>query len=247
MTAEATRPVWPLARRVVRRAFHVYRQHPATIAGIAAVVFAPVALIDTFASTHAYDLVDHGGGKAVVGLVVLLATALLTAGSAVGTGMMHRFVAVHFGGPPMTIGEALRSLPKGRILAIDLLVSVIVAIGSVVGAVPGLAAYTLFCLAAALLVDEDLPVGEAMRRSFDMTYHNLGVTILIVTIPVVFEHELLDALEIFWDFPFLVLFAAHIAMAIIVLAPVVLVEIVLALTLGDRKEVRGAYAQPVSL
>jgi hypothetical protein len=223
----------------------VYRRHPVAIASVAAIVFAPVALIDTFASTEAYDLVARGGGEAVVGVVVLLGTALLTAGSAVGAGLMHRFVAVHFGGPRMTIREGLRSLPKGRILGVDLAVSAIVTVGSVVGALPGLAAYTLLCLAGALLVDENLGVREAMRRSVDMTRHNLGVTILIVTIPVVVEHQLLDALVVLWDFPFLVLFAAHLVAAILVLAPVVLVEIVLALTLGDRKEVRYGAAQPV--
>jgi hypothetical protein len=247
MTRKHPRRPRLLARIVVRRAFRVYRQHPFAIAAIAAVVFAPVALIDTFASTEAFDLVARGGGEAVVGVVVLLGTAVLTAGSAVGAGVMHRLVAVHYGGPRLTMREGLRSLPKGRILGVDLAVSAIVTVGSVLGALPGLAAYTLLCLAGALLVDEDLGVREAMRRSVDMTRHNLVVTILIVTIPVVVEHQVLDALEVFWDFPFWVLFAAHLVTSIVVLAPVVLVEIVLALTLGDRQEVRYGAAQPVSV
>jgi hypothetical protein len=236
-----------LAREVVKAAFGVYRRYPVTIAAIAAVVFAPLALVDTLASLQAESLFEDGGGRAVLGAVVLIATALLTAGAAVGAALIHQVVGPEFGRPSMSIGEALRALPKGRVLGVDLTVSLVVAIGSVVGAVPGLAAYTLLCLAAPLLVDENLRVRAALARSFEITRHHVLVTILVVTIPVVVEHELLDALEILWDFPFVVLFGAHILMAITVLATVVLVEITLALTLADKEESLDADAQPVSL
>ena len=54
--------------------------------------------------------------------------------------------------------------------------------------------------------------------------------------PVVLEHEVLAALELLWDFPFIVMFAAHMLMAVVVLASVVLVEIALAQTLADEAE-----------
>ena len=241
-----------LARHVVRAAFRVYRRNPVAIGTIAAVVFAPLALVDTVASTQAEYLVADGGSRAVLGVIVLLATALLTAGAAVGAALIHQVVGPEFGRPSMSIGEAIRRLPKGRVLGVDLSVSAIVAIGSVLGGLPGLAAYTLLCLSAPVLVDENLGVRAALARSFEMTRHHLLVTVLVVTVPVVFEHELLDALEIFWNFPFVVLFAAHIVMAVTVLAMVVLVEITLALTLVDTEEANreggpDVHAQPVSL
>ncbi len=238
---------WELARHVVGSAFRVYRRNPLAIASISVVVFAPVALVDTVASTQAEYLFEHGGGRAVLGVVVLLATALLTAGAAVGAGLIHQVVGPEFTRPSMSMGEALRSLPKGRLLGVDLSVSLIVAIGSVVGGLPGLAAYTLLCLAGPVLVDENLGVRASLARSVDLTRRHLLVTILVVTIPVVFEHELLDALDIFWDFPFVVLFAAHIVMAVTVLASVVLVEVTLALTLVDKEEGLDVQAEPVSL
>jgi hypothetical protein len=236
-----------LARHALGIALRVYRRHPAKIATISALVFAPLALIDTIGSTQAEYLLERGDGREVYGVIVLLATSLLTAGAAVGAGLMDKVVAREFGHPPMTMGEALRSLPKGRLLGVDLSVSSIVAVGSVVGALPGLAAFTLLCLSGPLLVHNDLGVRAAMARSVDLTRRHLLVTFMIVTIPVVIEHELLNALDILWDFPFLVLFAAHIVMAVTVLASVVLVEIALALTLAQQKESSYADAQPVSL
>jgi hypothetical protein len=224
-----------LVRQAVGAAFRVYRRNPLAIASISAVVFAPVALLGTIASTQADYLLEHGGGREVAGVVVLLATALLTAGAAVGAGLIHQVVGPEFGRSSMSMGEALRDLPKGRLLGVDLSVSLVVAIGSVIGVLPGLAAYTLLCLAGPVLVDENLGVWASLVRSFEITRHHLLVTILVVPVPVVLEHVLLDALGAFWDFPFVVLFAAHILLAVTVLAMVVLVEIALALTLVDHE------------
>jgi hypothetical protein len=238
---------WEIARHAVRTAFRVYRSHPFAIAAIAAVVFAPLALIDTIGSTQAEYLFNSGGSRAILGVLVLAGTSLLTAGSAVGAGLMDSFVATEFGTDRRPFGAALRSLPARRLVVLDISVSVIVAVGSVLGEIPGLVAFTLLCLAGPLLVRGDLGVREAMARSVDLTRRHLLVTVVVVTLPVVFEHELLDALDILWDFSFLVLFGAHIAMAVIVLAPVVLCEIALAFTLLQQTEGFDVHAEPVSL
>ena len=239
---------WDIARHAVRTAFRVYRSHPLAIAGIAAVVFAPLALLDSFGSTQAENLFDTGGGNVALGVIVLAGTSLLTAGSSVGAGLMDSFVVTEFGiDQPRPFRDSLRSLPVGRLVALDIIVSVIVAVGTVLGALPGLAAFTLLCLAGPLLVRGDLGVRAAMARSVDLTRHHVLVTVVIVTLPVVFEHEILDALDILWDFPFVVLFGAHIVMAVVVLAPVVLCEIALAFTLLQESEVYDVHAEPVPL
>jgi hypothetical protein len=239
---------WQTARHAVRTAFRVYGAHPLAIAGIAAAVFAPLALLDTFGSTQAEHLFITGGPNVLLGAMVLACTSLLTAGSAVGAGLMDSFVATEFvSDDRRSFGDALRSLPAGRLVALDITVSVIVAIGTVLGAVPGLVAFTLLCLAAPLLVRGDLSVREAMARSVDLTRRHLLVTVVVVTLPVVLEHELLDALDILWDFSFLVLFGAHIAMAVLVLAPVVLCEIALAFTLLQQTEGFSVHAESVSV
>jgi hypothetical protein len=237
---------WEIARHAVRTAFRVYRAHPLAIGGIAAAVFAPLALVDAFGSTQAEHLFNTGGPNVVVGAMVLAGTSLLTAGSAVGAGLLDSFVAPEFiRGDPRPFGDALRSLPAGRLVVLDLTVSVIVAIGTVLGGIPGLIAFTLLCLAGPLLVRGNLSVRGAMTRSADLTRRHVLVTVAVVTLPVVFEHELLDALDILWDFSFVVLFGAHILMAVLVLAPVVLCEIALAFTLLEESE--GFSVQPESV
>jgi hypothetical protein len=239
---------WGIARHAVRTAFRVYRAHPLAIGGIAAVVFAPLALIDAFGSTQAEHLFNTGDPNVVLGVVVLAGTSLLTAGSAVGAGLMDSFVAPEFiSSDPRSFGDALRSLPARRLVVLDLTVSVIVATGTVLGAVPGLIAYTLLCLAGPLLVRGNLTVRQALARSADLTRRHVLVTVVVVTLPVLFEHELLDALEIFWDFSFVVLFGAHILMAVLVLAPVVLCEIALAFTLLQESEGFSVYPESVPL
>ena len=151
-----------------RTAFRVYRAHPLAIAGIAAVVFAPLALLDAFGSAQAENLFNTGGGNVALGVIVLAGTSLLTAGSSVGAGLMDSFVVAEFGiDQPRPFRESLRSLPAGRLVVLDITVAVIVAVGTVFGALPGLAAFTLLCLAGPLLVRGGLDVrGDgAIRRS----------------------------------------------------------------------------------
>ena len=83
---------WDIARHAVRTAFSVYRAHPLAIAGIAAVVFAPLALLDAFGSAQAENLFNTGGENVALGAIVLAGTSLLTAGSSVGAGLMDSFV-----------------------------------------------------------------------------------------------------------------------------------------------------------
>ena len=239
---------WGIAHHAVCTAFRVYRAHPLVIGGIAAAVFAPLALLDAFGSTQADHLFNTGGTNVVVGAMVLAGTSLLTAGSAVAAGLMDSFVATEFiSGDRRSFGDALRSLPAGRLVVLDLTVSVIVAIGTVLGALPGFIAFTLLCLAGPLLVRGNLSVRGAMARSIDLTRRHLLVTVVVVTLPVAFEHELLAALDILWDFSFAVLFGAHILMAVLVLAPVVLCEVALAFTLLHESEGFSVHPESVSL
>jgi hypothetical protein len=72
---------WDIAHHAVRTAFRVYRSHPLAVAGIAAVVFASLALLDAFGSAQAENLFDTGGGNVALGAIVLAGTSLLTAGA----------------------------------------------------------------------------------------------------------------------------------------------------------------------
>jgi len=63
-----------------------------------------------------------------------------------------------------------------------------------------------------------------------------------VTLPVFVEHEIFAAVELLFELPLLVLWLAHLAASVFVLALVVLCEITLALTLVDAEQRRQAAA-----
>ena len=52
-----------IARRAVRIALRAYRRHPFAIVAVAAVVFAPLALIDSYVAVEAEDLVAGHGAE----------------------------------------------------------------------------------------------------------------------------------------------------------------------------------------
>jgi hypothetical protein len=72
-----------------------------------------------------------------------------------------------------------------------------------------------------------------VRRAFLLTF-------LVVTLPVLIEHEVFAVIELLFDLPLLVLWLAHLAASVFVLAVVVLCEITLALTLVEQERVASA-------
>jgi hypothetical protein len=235
------------AVRVVRQALLIYRQHPVAVATVALVVFAPVSVIDSLVAGRVDVTGDEDTIEAAVAIVALLGTTVATLGSAVGAGLLDSVVAPHFGHDEVSLRTAFARLPKARLVGLDIAVSVIVAVGSLLAVIPGLLAFTLLCLSAPLLVRDHLGVRAAMKRSFDLTRRRLLVTFAIVTVPVLAEHQLLDAVEALWDVSFLVLLIAHQVLAVTVLAVVVLVEITLAMTLAHEEDHSDAHPQPLSL
>ena len=149
----------------------------------------------------------------MLGAIVLAGTSLLTAGSAVGAGLMDSFVVTEFGidrprSVPRRRSGACR--PDGWWCSTSPCRSSSRS-GRCWAQLPGLSRSPCSAWRAPLLVRGDLGVREAMARSVDLTRRHLLVTVVVVTLPVVLEHEILDALDILWDFPFVVLFGAHIA------------------------------------
>jgi hypothetical protein len=83
-------------------------------------------------------------------------------------------------------------------------------------------------------------VRSALRRSASLVRHAFWVTFLVVTLPVLLEHEVFAALELLLDLPFVLLWLAHLAAAVLVLAVVVLCETTLAFTLAERQRAEDA-------
>jgi hypothetical protein len=229
---------------VDRRALRLYRANFWKILLVSAVVFAPLSLISALANRQAEDWADDAGNGPIFGIAAFAASALVIFGYALCAGLLDKLVVgPEFGHHKESLGQALRTLPYGRLVLLDLLTAVGIAIGLALGVLPGLVLFTFIALAPPLLVAERLGVVASMKRSMHLVRRAFWVTFLVVTLPVLVEHEIFAAVELLFELPLLVLWLAHLAAAVLVLALVVLCEITLALTLAEA-EARSATADP---
>lgn len=154
------------------------------------VVAIPVSLL----SAGAEMLVDHFVDPA--DSVLSLGSSLSATGiSLVGTVLLSGFVgrlisAAERGKAAMTLPQVARSLPWRRLIAADLLVSLVVLVGLVLLVIPGLVMLTLFAVAGPIIEIEHRKVFAAMRRSARLTRAHPWTTLLVATVPLVLTGEL---------------------------------------------------------
>jgi hypothetical protein len=149
----------------------------------------PVSLL----SAGAEMLVDHYVDPA--DSVLSLSASLSATGiSLVGTVLLSGFVcrlisAAECGKAAMTLPKVARSLPWGRLIAADLLVSLAVLVGLVLLVIPGLVILTLFAVVGPVIEIEHRKVFAAMRRSVQLTRAHPWTTLLVATVPLALAGE----------------------------------------------------------
>jgi hypothetical protein len=172
--------------------------------------------------------------------VLWLGVALLMFGSALCAGFLDKLVGHEFGREDVAFRVAVRTIPYRTLIGVDIAQVLVVGASAIVGFVPGVVVYTLTCLAGPLVMLEGHGGPAALRRSAVLTAGRFGLTLVAVAVPVAVEHQVLQALEVWLGFRFVVLFALHAVAAVVVLVPVVLCEITLAYGLtGERVVERG--------
>jgi hypothetical protein len=211
---------------VARTALLICRRRAPTLAMIGLILFAPLAAIEALAAGITHSGFERGEDALAIG--VYLWASLIMFGSAMCAGLLDTVVGSEFGEEEIPLRRAIRSLPYGRLVVVDVVQALVIGTASLVGFVPGLIAFTLTCLAGSLVMIERIDGWAALRRSVALTRRRFGLTAAVVTLPVAVEHQILHALGAFFDVPFLLLWAVHAAAAVVVLVPVVVVEITLA-------------------
>ncbi len=216
----------PRAREVIRTALGICRRRAGILAVVGLVLFGPLAAIEAFAVGIVHGGIERGEPLLYVGTYLWI--SLLMFGSALCAGLLDTLVGREFGEEDVGLRRAVRTLPYGRLVGVDLAQALVIGTASLLGFVPGLVAFTLTCLAGSLVMIERVPARLALRRSLQLTGRRFGLTLLVVTLPVAVEHQILHALGVHLELSFLALWAMHAAAAILVLVPVVVVEITLA-------------------
>jgi hypothetical protein len=158
----------------------VYRRHWRFLVPAAIVVLIPQsvtdAVLERFHVEHIRDLVD----VTTMG-VVLLTAAVNLMGQAVYAGLTAAAVVDWRAGqalPPLR--TLLRSMPLGRLVVLDVVVTIGAAIGFMLLLVPGLIFLTYVAASAPLMKLEHLGVGKSIRRSIALVRGRAARVFVIV-------------------------------------------------------------------
>ncbi len=225
------------ARTVLRESFATYRRRFGRVAGCALALLVPLAVLDT-AAVYAADRAFDSVGEVPEWILFFgLLTGFLSAlGSVFYAGLIDRVVAAdQRGHPEYSIREVLETLPYKRLIGADIVLVVVTTVGLLLFVVPGVLAFTFFCLVGPLIVSEEIGVRAAFRRSAALVRKHFWMTLMLVSIPLGLEHVLVEAVEhMDFEHEFLVVVSFHAALAVTLIALVALVEVTLTYELAGR-------------
>jgi hypothetical protein len=213
------------------------------VLGVGATVTAFTVVVSTLLDMMFESKEAQTDGK--VALAFALASVGLSAANGFGTtflsGVLDRTVGEHqHGHPSETLWELLRRIPYVSLIVADLLALVVKIVGFVLLVIPGLIAITLLCVVGPVVMIEGRRPVASLRRSAQLVRPFFWLTFVAVTIPIVFENLLSDALaSAHWAHGFV----RHLAVGVVIDTPVAvivsLIEVTLAYQLIVRERPRG--------
>jgi hypothetical protein len=167
-------------RGVARDVAAVYRTHWFSLIVAAIIVLLPQALADGFADGLQVEGIHSARDVAVLAAIPLTATVNLF-GQAFYSGVAAAAVAEWRAHQPLPRTLALmRSLPLGRLVLLDLVITFGTAFGLLLLVIPAFLVLAYFSLAPVLVKFEHLGVWDSLRRSFDLVRGHFWSVLLIV-------------------------------------------------------------------
>lgn len=150
---------------------------------LALLLFVPLGLVDALGE-HGGELeADElsAGELAAFALAVVLQVATATLGEVFYAGVAMAAVTESMEGRARaSIGGVMRELPYGRLIVVDVLFAVGLAVGLALLVVPGLIIFARYILAAPVVEIERRGVTESFRRSRELSRgHALGLLLLL--------------------------------------------------------------------
>jgi hypothetical protein len=173
-------------RGAYARIWRLYLSWAPLLLAIGAIVFVPIGLLHAIAITLEHGTIEFGSPAEVAGtvlaLIVLAITGLL--GEVFYTGAVAALMTGdHEDHEPPTLTEIAREVEYGKLIEIDLIYAVVVAVGFVLLFVPGVMAFVFLALAAPLVEIEGCGVRDAIRRSFRLVRGRFW-TVLAILLPI---------------------------------------------------------------
>lgn len=150
------------------RVFRTYWKWAPSLLLLAAIIFVPVGLLHAITIHAEIGSLDFSNGlklfAVAAALVALTGTGLL--GEVFYTGAVSISLTHPHGDEPPSLREIARTVKYGRLIAVDLIYGLIVAVGLVLFLAPGILAFVWLGLAAPVVEIERRGVREAFVRSW---------------------------------------------------------------------------------
>ena len=152
---------------------------------LAVIVFVPVGLVHTIAIHPDISALDLDGVLQILGVLLAVMALAITGllGEVFYTGAVAISLTHPRDGRPPSLGEIARMVKYRRLIAIDLLYGVAVAVGLVLLVAPGVAAFVWFALAAPVVEIEGRGARAAFARSVQLIRGRFW-TVFAVLVPI---------------------------------------------------------------
>jgi hypothetical protein len=185
------------ARDVYVHTARAYRARAGYLLLLGAVVFVPLGLLEALANeVHEVrlggpdEVFDLGTVVLIAGLLAQAVTTLL--GEVFYAGAVALTMRQGEHSPPPSLLEVARRLSYGRLIMVDILLTLGVALGLVLLIVPGVIFFGWFALVGPIVEIEERSVRAAFARSRQLARGSFW-TILLVLVPILLAGELLAA------------------------------------------------------
>lgn len=188
---------WLSITQVYRLVFAAYRAQWRNLLLVCAVLFAPLSLLEAINIDVQLDSISGIGAAKVLAVlaVVALGALTLTIGALIYSAFAERlFERWRAGHEPPWAWDVVRGLPLLRLLILDAVLAVVIAVGMVLFVVPGVLVFGWFSLSAVLVTSEGLGIRAALRRSRELVRGNFVRVVVALALPLAFNAILDEAL-----------------------------------------------------
>ncbi|MDP9188229.1 MAG: hypothetical protein M3O25_03155 [Actinomycetota bacterium] len=174
--------IWPILRDVWR----AYRAHWKLLIALSVLLLAPQAAADAFLGEIEIEKVEN------LNDVLKLASVPFTLGinlfgEALYSGIIAVLIVKWRNGEQLgDLREHARTIPYGRLIAIDILIVFAVAAGLILLIIPGVLAFTYLLIAPALVEINKLTIRQAIRQSVELVrgsfWRVLGFALVVLAL-----------------------------------------------------------------
>jgi hypothetical protein len=164
------------------RIWRTYRGWAPSILALALVVFLPLGLLDALSLQVDVDALDLTSGIKVAALALAVGAVTMTGllGEVFFSGAIAISLTHPHGEEPPSLREIAGRIKYGRLILVDIAFVAIVAVGLLLGFIPGLLAFVFLGLAGPVVEIEERAAHRALPRSFQLVRGNFWLVFWVL-------------------------------------------------------------------